>query len=201
MRFSRTRLFGIARFVQKHRLVPITDNPGTRNPKVFQHLLESTPVAALMLTAPVQPLENDQLGKAPAQICLITTGRKGSQIGVLDFPLLSLLSPAVRFAYVYQPVLSAYVSFAGSAIPSSPSPCDRRYRLRVLSDDLTPFSSLTRRMLFLRLIHPTSTRQSGGGGRVSQVPDASLTACHALGPPRPLGNLTISIPLYWLPAR
>ena len=51
----------------------------------------------------------------------------------------------------------------------------------------------------LTLYGPTPPRR--GGERVSQVPDASLTACHALGPRQSLGNLTISIPLCWLPAR
>ncbi len=56
----------------------------------------------------------------------------------------------------------------------------------------------TLQMLFLCLIHLTFTK---GGKRASQVPDTSLIACHAHGPRQPLGNLTFTIPLFWLPSR
>ena len=45
-------------------------------------------------------------------------------------------------------------------------------------------------MPFFWLVHPSSKYKEAK--RVSQVPDASLTACHALGPRQSLGNLTIA---------
>ena len=38
-----------------------------------------------------------------------------------------------------------------------------------------------------------------GGSRASQVPNTSLITCHALRPRQSFQNLTISIPLFWLP--
>jgi hypothetical protein len=112
-----------------------------------------------------------------------------SESSAISVRLASSLLPTVRLAYVVQPFLAAYVSFAGYAIPSSSSPCDGPYRLRVLWNDLTPS-------------HPSDALLSvkasfllRGGGRVSQVPDASLTTCHALGPQQSLQNLNITIPL------
>ena len=45
-------------------------------------------------------------------------------------------------------------------------------------------------MPFFWLVHPTFNLKEAK--RVSQVPDASLAACHALGPRQSLGNLTIA---------
>ena len=45
-------------------------------------------------------------------------------------------------------------------------------------------------MPFFWLAHPTSNNKEAK--RVSQVPDASLTACHALGPRQSLRNLTFA---------
>jgi len=45
-------------------------------------------------------------------------------------------------------------------------------------------------MSFFWLVHPTFNFKEAK--RVSQVPDASLIACHALGPRQSLGNLTIA---------
>ena len=63
------------------------------------------------------------------------------QIDVSYLVALFLIYLTVRFAYVYQPVLSAYVSFLRFAILSFPSPCERTDRLRVLWNDLTHYSS------------------------------------------------------------
>ncbi len=72
-------------------------------------------------------------------------------------------------------------------MPSSPFPCERRYRLRVLRDDLTPFSyGPSDALLAVVTSYPLR-----GGGRASQVPGTSLTTCHALGPRQSLRNLTI----------
>ena len=114
------------------------------------------------------------------------TGRKDGRIDVLDLVLLSLQFPAVRFAYVGQPVLSAYVSFAGCAIPSFPSPCDRPYRLRVLWNDLTPLTP-SDALLAVDTSYPCKSR---GESRVSQVPDTSLTTCHAPWTPAAPQDLT-----------
>jgi hypothetical protein len=111
------------------------------------------------------------------------------------FAYIPLLFPAVRFAYVYQPVLSAYVSFMGYTIPSFPSPCEWPYCLRVLWNDLTP-TSPSNALLAVETFYLLS-----GDWRASQVPDASLTTCHALGPRQSLGTLTIAIPLCWLLGR
>ena len=72
---------------------------------------------------------------APSQIPACGFPAQGSSALLASYRYIfisPLLFPAVWFAYVAQPVLSAYVSSAGFAVPSSPSPCDRRYRLRVL---------------------------------------------------------------------
>ena len=45
-------------------------------------------------------------------------------------------------------------------------------------------------MSFFWLVHPTFKFKEAK--RVSQVPDASLTACHALGPRQSLRNLTVA---------
>jgi hypothetical protein len=67
VRFSRTGLLSIARFVQEQLLIPITDNSGARDFEILQHLPETLPFAAFALTATVQPLEDNQA-------CLVIKG-------------------------------------------------------------------------------------------------------------------------------
>jgi hypothetical protein len=66
------------------------------------------------------------------------------------------------------------VSFMGYTAPSLPSPCGRPYRLRVLWSDLTPH----RPSGVLRFVGTPYPFEGEDG--VSQVPDISLPACHAL---------------------
>jgi len=58
MRFSRTGLLSIVRFVQAQSLFPTSDYPGAQYLETGQHFPESGPVAALFLCSPVQPLEH-----------------------------------------------------------------------------------------------------------------------------------------------
>ena len=59
MRYYRTRLFGIIRFVQKHKSVPVPNDSWLGYLKMLQHLIKPMPVTALTLTSPVQPFEHD----------------------------------------------------------------------------------------------------------------------------------------------
>ncbi len=76
-----------------------------------------------------------------------------------------------RFAGLSYP---GRVSCAGCAALSPPSPCGRLSRLRVLWSDLTPH----RPSGVLRSVGTPYPHE--GDDRVSQVPDISLPACHAL---------------------
>ncbi len=76
-----------------------------------------------------------------------------------------------RFAGLSYP---GRVSCAGCAALSLPSPCGRLSRLRVLWSDLTPH----RPSGVLRSVGTPYPHEGDDG--VSQVPDISLPACHAL---------------------
>ena len=120
------------------------------------------------------------------------------------------LFPSVRLACLSGPTCPAQVSFEGYVSSSAPSPCDRRYRLRVLYGLIRlptdpPSSSvwLGRRTCQQRtkVVRLRLTSVSGfpltwlnsrrsytpsvvpGANGASQVPDVSLHACHALMTP------------------
>ena len=90
----------------------------------------------------------------------------------------------------------AHVAFASYTALSLPSSCGRRYRLRVIWSDLTPQDPSGG--LRCGLVHLTLAEGDLGA---SQVPDISLPACHALRPRQSLQDLTVTIPLCWLPER
>jgi len=97
-----------------------------------------------------------------------------------------------------QPALSAYVSFASCTIPSSPSPCERPYRLRVVWNDLPPFDPSD-----VLLAVDTSYLHSVAEEVEGPPKFLTLLSLHATlhGPRQPLRIITESIPVYWLPAR
>ena len=88
----------------------------------------------------------------------------------------------------------AHVAFASYTALSLPSPCGRRYRLKVLWSDLTPHGPSGG--LRCGLVHLTL---SEGTHEASQVPGISLPACHALRPRQSLQDLTVTIPSCRLP--
>jgi len=90
---------------------------------------------------------------------------------------------------LFGPACPICVSFASCVSLSAPSPCERRYRLRVVWADPTPEGHLLPYLSF-RICLPVP---SGGGcrlahqdrnSRVSQVLDLSLRTFHALCDPR-----------------
>ncbi len=143
------------------------------------HFRERPAVTIMLLPLPCPPLRlssclsSAMLHTAPS----CPTARIGCQTCISYPVLLCLLFPAVRFALFLQSSSPDNVSFAGYVYLLTPSPCGRLSLPQSImgqSDSLSSFS------------HPLF--QSGRltchlrseDGRVSQVPDSSLHACHVL---------------------
>jgi len=74
----------------------------------------------------------------PARILACGITAPGSSDRFASLPHYLLLSPPVRLALIIGPSCPVSVSYVGYVCLSVPSPCERRYRLRVVWTDPTP---------------------------------------------------------------